>query len=87
VHPEDADLVKQTLDRASEEGKNFDHEYRLVMPDSSIKYVHVVAHSLNSESGGTEFIGAVMDITIAKKSETGFDRYRYRPGANLDCST
>jgi len=68
VHPEDADLVKQTLDRASEEGKNFDHEYRLVMPDSSIKYVHVVAHSLNSESGGTEFIGAVMDITIAKKS-------------------
>jgi len=73
VHPEDVDLVKQTLDRASEEGKNFDHEYRLVMPDSSIKYVHVVAHSLNSESGGTEFIGAVMDITIAKKSE---DRIR-----------
>src|SRR6266853_1015401 len=33
VHPEDADLVKQTIERASREGKNFDHEYRLVMPD------------------------------------------------------
>ena len=73
VHPEDAALVKQTFERASEEGKNFDHEYRLVMPDSSVKFVHVVAHSLSSESGGTEFIGAVMDITIAKKSE---DRIR-----------
>src|SRR5258705_10627743 len=43
------------------------------MSDDSVKYVHVVAHSLSSESGGTEFIGAVMDVTVAKKSE---DRIR-----------
>src|SRR5256885_13000142 len=33
VHPEDAALVKQTIERASQDGKDFDHEYRLVMPD------------------------------------------------------
>src|SRR3981189_3228282 len=45
VHPEDAALVKQTIERASQYGKNFEHEYRLLMPDGSVKYVHVVAHA------------------------------------------
>src|SRR5437016_14626165 len=58
VHPEDAALVQQTIERASQDGKDFDHEYRLVMPDGSIKYVHVVAHALSDESDGIEFVGA-----------------------------
>src|SRR5207244_2236883 len=37
VHPEDAALVKQTIERASQDGKNFEHEYRLLMPDGSVK--------------------------------------------------
>src|ERR1700720_492427 len=69
VHPEDAALVKQTLERASQDGKNFDHEYRLVMPDGSVKYVHVVAHALSEESESIEFVGAVMDVTVAKQAE------------------
>ena len=27
-------------------GKDFEHEYRLLMPDDSVKYVHVVAHAV-----------------------------------------
>src|SRR6202140_3733287 len=69
VHPEDAPLVKQTIERASQDGKDFDHEYRLVMPDRSVKYVHVVAHALDDESGGIEFVGAVMDVTGRKLAE------------------
>jgi PAS domain S-box-containing protein len=69
VHPEDVPLVKQTIERASQDGKDFDHEYRLVMPDSSVKYVHVVAHALRDESESIEFVGAVMDITSAKEAE------------------
>src|SRR5437870_3409759 len=42
VHPEDAALVKQTIERASQNGKDFDFEHRLLMPDGSVKYVHVV---------------------------------------------
>src|SRR5258708_29455416 len=56
VHPEDADLVKQTIERASQDGTNFDHEYRLVMPTGSIKYVHVVAHVLSDESVSIELL-------------------------------
>jgi PAS domain S-box-containing protein len=64
VHPEDAALVKQTIERASQDGKDFDFEYRLLMPDSSVvKHVHVVAHALSDDSGSIEFVGAVMDVT------------------------
>src|SRR5207302_3231849 len=69
VHPEDAALVKQTIERASQDGKNFDHEYRLLIPDGSVKHVHVVAHALKDESGSVEFVGAVMDVTVAKQAE------------------
>src|SRR6202158_5873646 len=69
VHPDDAALVKQTIERASQDGKDFEHEYRLVMPDGRVKHVHVVAHALSDGSGGVEFVGAVMDTTESKRAE------------------
>ena len=68
-HPEDATLVKQTIERASQDGKDFDFEHRLLMPDGSVKHVHVVAHALSDESGSIEFIGALMDVTERKHAE------------------
>jgi len=69
VHPEDMVLVKQTIERASQEGKDFDFQHRLLMPDGSVKYVHVVARAFSDESGGVEFVGAVMDTTESKRVE------------------
>ncbi len=69
VHPEDAVHVKQTIENASLNRKDFEHEYRLVMPGNSVKYVHVVAHALSDKSGRIEFVGAVMDVTERKRAE------------------
>ena len=69
VHPEDRARVKEQIDHASQDEKDFDLEYRLLMPDGSVKYVHVVAHALSDESGNIEFVGAVMDITAVKQAE------------------
>jgi NO-binding membrane sensor protein with MHYT domain/nitrogen-specific signal transduction histidine kinase len=69
VHPEDAAQVKQAIERAARDGKDFDHEYRLVMPNGSVKHVHVVAHALGDKSGSNEFVGAVMDVTERKRAE------------------
>jgi PAS domain S-box-containing protein len=69
VHPEDAALVQQTIERASKDGKDFDFEHRLVLPDGSVKHVHVVAHAERDESGELQFVGAVMDITESKRAE------------------
>lgn len=69
VHPQDAALVRETIERASRNGKDFDIEYRLLMPDGSVKSVHVVAHALSTLSGSIEFVGAVMDVTVTKQAE------------------
>src|ERR1700726_5045516 len=69
VHPEEAVWVKQTIERASQDGKDFEHEYRLVIPEGAIKHVNVVAHALNDESEGIEFVGAVMDVSDRKRAE------------------
>src|SRR6266478_1428524 len=69
VHPEDASSFKETVARASQDGKDFEHEYRLVMPDGAVKHVHVVAHAERDELGVIEFVGAVMDTTESKHAE------------------
>jgi PAS domain S-box-containing protein len=74
VHPEDAALVKQTIERTAQTRNDFEHEYRLVMPDSSVKYIHVVAHVLSDEPDSVEFVGAVMDVTAVKQAEEALRR-------------
>jgi PAS domain S-box-containing protein len=68
VHPEDAALVKQTLERAAQDTKDFWHEYRLMMPDGAVKHVNVVVRALNDESGSIEFVGAAMDVTEQREA-------------------
>jgi len=69
IHPEDRTSVQETLDRATRDGTAFDLEHRLLMPDGSIKHVHVVARVVDGGSHKTEFIGAITDITDRKRSE------------------
>ncbi|MDB5041565.1 MAG: sensor histidine kinase, partial [Candidatus Eremiobacteraeota bacterium] len=68
VHPEDAPLVQRRIDRASSDGKSFEVEHRLLMPDGRVKYVHLVAQAVRDQSGQLEFIGALMDVTAAKRA-------------------
>jgi signal transduction histidine kinase len=69
VHPEDAARVKQAIENASVNGNDFELEYRLLMPDHSVKFVHVVSHTLSDESGRIEVVGAVMDVTERKRAD------------------
>src|SRR4029077_11183078 len=69
IHPDDRDLVQQILDDASEECAYLDFEHRLMMPDGSVKHLHVMARALTPSSGKLEFVGAVTDITAAKQAE------------------
>jgi len=69
THPEDRTAVQQTIEQASIDGKDFDHEYRLLMPDGSVKHVHAVAHAARNSSGNIEFFGAVTDVTVAREAE------------------
>jgi len=74
VHPEDAAFVKRTIERASQERRDFKFDHRLLMPDGAVKYVRVVAHARSDESGKLEFVGAVMDTTETKRAEEALRR-------------
>jgi PAS domain S-box-containing protein len=69
LHPEDVAPVKQIVERAARDKKDYEHKYRLLMPDGSIKYIHFAAHALSDVSGDIEFVGAMRDETAAQKAE------------------
>jgi PAS domain S-box-containing protein len=69
IHPDDRALAQQVIDRASQTGVDFEHEYRLLLPDGRVKHVHALAHVGQDASGNREFVGAVTDITEGKTAE------------------
>jgi PAS domain S-box-containing protein len=69
VHPDDLALVQRVIDRAANDQQDFDFEHRLLMPDGSVKHLHVVAHAVRDDPGRLQFMGALMDITARKKAE------------------
>jgi PAS domain S-box-containing protein len=69
VHPEDRADVREVIDRAFAGATDFEHAYRLLLPDGRVKHVHAIAHALQDAPGNREFVGAVTDITERKASE------------------
>jgi PAS domain S-box-containing protein len=70
THPEDRPRVRQTIDRAATDQRDFTDEYRLMMPDGSVKHVGVVAHRMPAEDAqSVVFVGAVSDITERRRAE------------------
>jgi PAS domain S-box-containing protein len=69
THPTDAARVRQLIDRASRDGRDWEIEHQLLMPNGTIKSAHVVARAVRDESGSVEFVGAIMDVSAAKRAE------------------
>jgi PAS domain S-box-containing protein len=67
IHPGDQDFVRQTLDDSTREKKDFDIEHRLLMPDGRVKHVHVIGRIVYT--GNLDFVGAMTDVTAAKKAQ------------------
>src|SRR3984957_11836505 len=63
VHPQDRADFQKVIDGASRGATDFEHTYRLLLPDGRVKHVHAIAHALHDASGNREFVGAVTDIT------------------------
>ena len=74
VHAEDLSAVQTAFARASSENKEFDMEFRLLMPGDLIKHIHAVAHTMGNGNGKGQFVGALMDVTAAKNAEEQLHR-------------
>jgi len=67
VHPDDRVFVLQTLEESTKGQMGFDTEYRLLMPDGRVKYVHARGQPVST--GTLEILGAVRDITERSRAE------------------
>jgi PAS domain S-box-containing protein len=78
VHPEDVSLIEKMkmVDQTREDRHDFEWQYRLLMPDHSIKYMHAVAHATRDQDGQLEYIASVQDVTARRLAEEASDKAR-----------
>jgi PAS domain S-box-containing protein len=75
-HPDDLRLMHDMVDLAHREGSDFESDFRLQMPDHSIKYLHMVAHATRGPDGRTEYVGALQDVTERRLSDEALAEVR-----------
>jgi PAS domain S-box-containing protein len=68
VHPDDRARFVHETEMYARDRADFEHEYRLKLPDGSIKYVYAVGRSSVRGLSGLDYIGAVMDVTERKQA-------------------
>jgi PAS domain S-box-containing protein len=76
VHPEDHPMLNDMMERAQGGVDRLEYQYRLLMPDRSIRYLHLIAHGTRDREGKLEYIGAVQDVTQRHLSEEALNKAR-----------
>ncbi|MBY5603670.1 AAA family ATPase [Rhizobium leguminosarum] len=67
IHPDDRGRVRELLETARGQERDFDSEHRLLMPDGRIKYVHTTGRAVATDD--LDFVGSVRDVTERVRSE------------------
>ncbi len=70
VHPEDRARWRGAIDRAVVAKSHYELEFRILLPDGTVKHIHTVGHPVLNASGDVmEFVGSSTDITDRKLAE------------------
>jgi PAS domain S-box-containing protein len=88
VHPEDRPQIEQSarMEASGKEWLDSQNDFRIILPNGTIKHLHSVAHSVKDDSGEiTEVVGTVMDVTGQSKArvelEKAFEEIKQRTEA------
>jgi PAS domain S-box-containing protein len=64
IHPDDRERCERVFKKSETEKTDYRDDYRIVLPNGSIKHLHAAGHPILNECGElTEFIGTAMDVT------------------------
>src|ERR1700722_5328146 len=77
VHPEDRLQIEQSarMEASEKEWLRAENDFRIILPDGTIKHLHSVAHPVRDEAGQlTEVVGTVMDVTEQWKAKTELEK-------------
>ncbi len=70
IHPDDRDRAREEGEHAWREKRGYSIEFRILLPDGTIKHLEVSGHPVFSVSGElVEIIGTHVDVTERKRAE------------------
>jgi PAS domain S-box-containing protein len=77
VHPDDRESLEKLMEQAVSEKREFEQEFRLVLPDGALKYVSGIGRPVIDDAGNlVAYIGTTMDITQRKRAEEELRRQK-----------
>jgi signal transduction histidine kinase len=76
VHPEDMPMMTDMVQRVQRGEDDFEYQHRIVLPDQSVKYLHLIGHRVRENPDQMEYVGAVLDITQRQLSEQALEKVR-----------
>ncbi|MEM5314923.1 PAS domain-containing protein [Paraburkholderia sp. JHI869] len=76
AHPEDAGFVAQFIEQGRRGETDIECQHRLLMPDQSVKHLHLIAHRVTDRPGRKEYSGTTLDISLRRRSEEALDKAR-----------
>jgi PAS domain S-box-containing protein len=77
IHPENRPRWTGEVERAIVEKADYDHQFRILLPNGKVKWIRTVAHPILSTTGDLEgFVGSSTDITALKSAEQEREKLR-----------
>ncbi len=81
IHPEDRPGAERDFAKSGLEKVSYESDYRIILPDGSVKNIHTIGHPVLSDSGDiVEYVGTAMDVTEQRRArselETAFEEIK-----------
>jgi PAS domain S-box-containing protein len=77
IHPADRVSYEGAFKRAIAEKSDLDEEFRILLPNSTVRYIRSLGHPVLDAFGEvTQMIGVVMDVTESRQAEQEHERLR-----------
>ncbi len=75
IHSDDREKAMDEAVRAVQAGKGLAQDFRIVLPDGTVRHIHSVCHLILSASGEViELVGTHVDVTERKRAEEALRR-------------
>ena len=75
LDPEDEPYFTDVIQRAIRDGTAFEANYRILLPNGAVRYIHTVGHPVVNDSGDVvELVGSLMDVTEQHESRAALQR-------------
>jgi PAS domain S-box-containing protein len=77
IHPDDRERVLEEVEAAVREKRDFAVEFRIILPDGTVKHLELTGRHLFSTTGElVEAVGTYVDVTERKRAQEEHERLR-----------